>query len=257
MADECILTEMDGPVAIVRLNRPEVMNALNIQLMDELIGRLETLDKDPGVRCIVVTGNEKAFAAGADIKEMAEASAVDMYERNNLERWERINRVRTPIIAAVSGFCLGGGCEVAMYCDMIVAAESAKFGQPEINIGVIPGAGGTQRLCKTIGKYRTMELVLTGRFFDAAEAFEMGLVTKVVPTASYLEEAVKLAKEVAARSPMAVRFGKEVVKKALDSSLADGMDFERNMFYMLFATEDQTEGMKAFVEKRKAQYVGK
>jgi enoyl-CoA hydratase len=205
----------------------------------------------------VLTGNEKAFAAGADIKEMSDASVVDMYERNNLARWERIRRVRKPIIAAVSGYCLGGGCELAMLCDLIVAAESAKFGQPEINIGVIPGAGGTQRLSRTVGKYRAMELILTGRFITAQEAFDMGLATRVVPTEVYLQEAIKLGKEIAERSPMAVRLGKEAVLKAFDSSLSEGLDFERKVFYMLFATEDQKEGMKAFVEKRKAEYKGK
>jgi len=257
MTDKLILTELDGPVAIVRLNRPEVLNALNIPLMDQLIEQFEKFDADPAVRCIVLTGNEKAFAAGADIKEMAEASAVDMYERNNLARWERIKRVRTPIIAAVSGFCLGGGCELAMHCDMIIAAESARFGQPEINIGVMPGAGGTQRLGKTAGKFRAMELILTGRQFDAKEAHELGLATRVVPTGACLDEAVRLAKEIAARSPMAVRFAKEAVLKAFESPLSEGLDFERKMFYMLFATEDQKEGMKAFVEKRKPEYKGR
>lgn len=257
MANDFIVTQLDGAVGIARLNRPDVLNALNMKLMDELIETLEKFDDDPSIRCIVLTGNEKAFAAGADIKEMSEASLVDMYERNNLARWERIRRVRKPIIAAVSGYCLGGGCELAMLCDMIIAAESAKFGQPEINLGVIPGAGGTQRLSRTVGKYRAMELILTGRFISASEAFDMGLVTRVVPTEVCLQEAIKLGKEIAERSPMAVRLGKEAVLKAFDSSLSEGLDFERKVFYMLFATEDQKEGMKAFVEKRKAEYTGK
>ncbi|MCG8403797.1 MAG: enoyl-CoA hydratase-related protein [Phycisphaerales bacterium] len=257
MADQYILTEVEGSVAVLTLNRPDVLNALNIPLMDQLIETMERLDGDPAVRCMVLTGNRKAFAAGADIKEMAEASVVDMYERNNLARWQRIQRVRKPIIAAVSGFCLGGGCELAMHCDMIIAAESAQFGQPEINIGVIPGAGGTQRLSKVVGKYRAMELILTGRFFGAKEAYEMGLATRVVPTEVYLEEAVSLAKEIAERSPMAVRFAKETVLKAFESPLSEGLDYERKMFYMLFGTEDQKEGMKAFMEKRKAEYTGK
>ena len=257
MANDFIVTQLDGAVGIARLNRPDVLNALNIKLMDELIETLEKFDDDPSIRCIVLTGNEKAFAAGADIKEMSEASLVDMYERNNLARWERIRRVRKPIIAAVSGYCLGGGCELAMLCDMIVAAESAKFGQPEINLGVIPGAGGTQRLSRTVGKYRAMELILTGRFISATEAFDMGLATRVVPTEVCLQEAIKLGKEIAERSPMAVRLGKEAVLKAFDSPLSEGLDFERKVFYMLFATEDQKEGMKAFVEKRKAEYKGK
>ncbi|MFQ5430290.1 MAG: enoyl-CoA hydratase-related protein [Phycisphaerae bacterium] len=257
MTDEHILTQLEGAVAIVRLNRPDALNALNIKLMDTLIDALEKLDGDPSIRCIVVTGNEKAFAAGADIKEMADASAVEMYERNNLARWQRIGRVRKPIIAAVSGFCLGGGCELAMHCDMIVAAESAKFGQPEINIGVMPGAGGTQRLTRAVGKYRAMELVLTGRFFGAKEAAEMGLVTRVVPTEVCLDEAVKLAKEIAERSPMAVRLAKEAVLQSFEMPLAAGLDHERKLFYMLFATEDQKEGMKAFIEKRQPEYTGK
>lgn len=257
MADQFILTTMEGPIAILTLNRPDVLNALNIPLMDQLIETMEALDKDPGVRVMVLTGNDRAFAAGADIKEMAEASIVDMYERNNLARWERIKRVRKPIIAAVSGFCLGGGCELAMHCDMIVAAEGAQFGQPEINIGVIPGAGGTQRLGKAVGKYRAMELILTGRFFSAQEAFDAGLVTKVVPNELYRDEAINIAKQIGEKSPMAVRFAKEAVLKAFEMPLSEGLDFERKMFYMLFGTEDQKEGMAAFVEKRKAKYTGK
>ena len=257
MASEILLTKLDGFVAIAQLNRPEVLNALNIPLMDQLITQIEAWDADPAVRCIVLTGNEKAFAAGADIKEMAEASVVDMYERNNLARWERIKRCRKPIIAAVSGFCLGGGCELAMHCDIILAGENAKFGQPEINIGVMPGAGGTQRLSKTVGKYRAMELILTGRFFNAQEAFQMGLVNRVVPPEKCLDEAMAMAKEIADRSPVAVRVAKEAVLRAFETGLTDGLDYERKMFYMLFATEDQKEGMKAFMEKRKAVYKGK
>lgn len=257
MASEILLTKLDGFVAVAQLNRPEVLNALNIPLMDLLITQIEAWDADPAVRCIVLTGNEKAFAAGADIKEMAEASVVDMYERNNLARWERIKRCRKPIIAAVNGFCLGGGCELAMHCDIILAGENAKFGQPEINIGVMPGAGGTQRLSKTVGKYRAMELILTGRFFNAQEAFQMGLVNRVLPPEKCLDEAMAMAKEIADRSPVAVRVAKEAVLRAFETGLTDGLDYERKMFYMLFATEDQKEGMKAFMEKRKAQYTGK
>ena len=257
MSSEILLTKLDGFVAVAQLNRPEVLNALNIPLMDQLITQIEAWDADPAVRCIVLTGNEKAFAAGADIKEMAGASVVDMYERNNLARWERIKRCRKPIIAAVSGFCLGGGCELAMHCDIILAGENAKFGQPEINIGVMPGAGGTQRLSKTVGKYRAMELILTGRFFNAQEAFQMGLVNRVVPPEKCLDEAMAMAKEIADRSPVAVRVAKEAVLRAFETGLTDGLDYERKMFYMLFATEDQKEGMKAFMEKRKAQYTGK
>ncbi|HKQ47395.1 MAG TPA: enoyl-CoA hydratase-related protein [Phycisphaerae bacterium] len=257
MATDLILTQLDGHVAIARLNRPDVLNALNIPTMDDLITLFEKWDNDPAVRCIVLTGSDKAFAAGADIKEMAEASVVDMYERNNLARWERIKRVRKPIVAAVSGFCLGGGCELAMHCDIIVASETAKFGQPEINLGVMPGAGGTQRLSRTVGKYRAMELILTGRFMGAQEAHQVGLVTRVLPVETYLQEAVAMAREIAERSPVAVRVAKQAILRAFETSLSDGLDYERNLFYMLFATEDQKEGMKAFVEKRKAQYKGK
>jgi len=257
MSTDFILSQLDGPVVIARLNRPEAMNALNIPLMDQLIGLMVAWDNDPNVRCIVLTGSDKAFAAGADIKEMAEASVVDMYERNNLARWERIKRVRKPIIAAVSGFCLGSGCELAMHCDILIASETAQFGQPEINLGVMPGAGGTQRLPKAVGKYRAMELILTGRFFNAAEALRIGLVNRVYPVETYLQEAVTLAKQIAEKSPIAVRFAKESVLRAFETGLSDGLDYERKIFYMLFATEDQKEGMKAFIEKRKANYKGR
>jgi enoyl-CoA hydratase len=257
MSTDSLLTQRDGHIAVARLNRPDVLNALNTPLMDQLIAQFEAWDADPAVRVIVLTGSDKAFAAGADIKEMADASVVDMYERNNLQRWERIKRVRKPIIAAVSGFCLGGGCELVMHCDIIVASETAKFGQPEINLGVMPGAGGTQRLSKTVGKYRAMELILTGRFFDAAEALRIGLVTRVLPVETYFDEAMKLAGQIAEKSPIAVRVAKEAVLRAFETGLSDGLDYERKMFYMLFATEDQKEGMKAFIEKRTANYKGK
>jgi enoyl-CoA hydratase len=257
MSTDLVLNQQDGPVAIARLNRPDVLNALNVPLMDQLIAQLETWDADPAVRCIVLTGSDRAFAAGADIREMADASAVDMYERNNLARWERIKRVRKPILAAVSGFCLGGGCELAMHCDIILASETARFGQPEINIGVMPGAGGTQRLARAAGKYRAMELILSGRQFDAQEALRMGLVVRVLPVETYLQEAIALARQIAEKAPLAVRFAKEAVLRAFETGLSDGLDYERKMFYMLFATQDQKEGMKAFVEKRKAEYRGK
>ncbi len=258
MPDNLILTKTDGRVAVVTLNRPKVLNALNVELMDTLIGVLERHDADPEVRCIVLHGaGDRAFAAGADIGDMAEASVVDMYERNNLARWGRIRSVRTPIIAAVNGFCLGGGCELAMLCDMIVASETAQFGQPEINLGVIPGAGGTQRMTRAIGKYRAMEMILTGRFMTAKEAFAAGLLTRVVPAEVYLEEAIALAKEIAERPPIAVRLAKDSVNKAFDTSLTEGLEYERKAFYMLFDTEDQKEGMKAFVEKRKPEFTGR
>ncbi|GJQ27485.1 MAG: enoyl-CoA hydratase [Phycisphaerae bacterium] len=257
MSDDFVLLEKEGAVAVLRLNRPDVLNALNIPTMDRLITLMESLDGDRSVHCIVLTGSDKAFAAGADIKEMAEASVMDMYERNNLARWERIKRVRTPIIAAVSGFCLGGGCELAMHCDIITASETAKFGQPEINLGVMPGAGGTQRLSKVVGKYRAMELILTGRFFDANEALRLGLVTHVWPVKSYLKETLALAQQIAEKSPVATRVAKEAVLRAFETGLSDGLEYERKLFYMLFATEDQKEGMKAFVEKRKPTYTGR
>lgn len=258
MSQDYILTKTDNRVAVVTLNRPKVLNALNVELMDMLIGVLEEHDADPAVRCIVLHGaGDRAFAAGADIGDMAEASVVDMYERNNLARWGRIRSVRTPIIAAVNGFCLGGGCELAMLCDMIVASETAQFGQPEINLGVIPGAGGTQRLTRAIGKYRAMEMILTGRFMTAQEALAAGLLTRVVPAEVYLDEAIKLAKEIAERPPIAVRLAKESVNKAFDTSLTEGLEYERKAFYMLFDTEDQKEGMKAFVEKRKPEFKGR
>lgn len=258
MGNDLILTQVDNHVAIVTLNRPKVLNALNIELMDQLIHALETHDAEPSVRCIVIHGaGDRAFAAGADIGDMAEASVVDMYERNNLARWGRIKNVRTPIIAAVSGFCLGGGCELAMLCDMIVASETAQFGQPEINIGVIPGAGGTQRMTRAIGKARSMEMILTGRFMTAGEALDAGLLTRVVPAEVYLQEAVNLAREIADRPPIAVRIAKDAINKAFETPLTEGIEYERKAFYMLFDTEDQKEGMKAFVEKRKPNYKGK
>jgi len=252
-----VLTTIDEQVAVVTLNRPDVLNALSVALMDQLIVTLEKLDTDPQVHVIVLTGGDRAFAAGADINEMANASVVDMYERNNLARWVRIKAVRKPIIAAVSGYALGGGCELAMHCDMIVASEAAQFGQPEINLGVIPGAGGTQRLTRAIGKFRAMELILTGRFITAKEAYDAGLVTRVVSKEQVLPEAMRLAREIASKSLMAIRFGKEAVLKAEEMSLTEGLDHERKLFYALFATEDQKEGMKAFVEKRKPAFKGK
>jgi len=254
---ENILVETHDRVGLVRLNRPQQRNALNSQLMEELTTAVEAFDRDAGIGSIVITGDERAFAAGADIKEMAEASAVEMLQRDNISRWDRLRRVKKPIIAAVSGYCLGGGCELALACDMMVASESARFGQPEINIGVMPGAGGTQRLTRAVGKALAMEMVLNGRFLTADEALRYGLVNRVVPVEAYLEEAIKLAQEIAARAPVAVRLAKEAVNKAFETSLADGLEFERRLFYFLFATEDQTEGMRAFIEKRKPEWKGR
>lgn len=253
---DTLRVSVDAHVALLQLHRPDRLNALSVELMDELIRALEAFDQDDNVRVIIIHGDERAFAAGADIGDMAEASLLDMYHRNNLARWNRIRQIRKPIIAAVSGFCLGGGCELAMLCDMIVASESAQFGQPEINIGVIPGAGGTQRLTRAIGKARAMELILTGRFISAREAYDAGLVTKVVAKEQYLAEAMRLAQEIAKKAPIAVRMAKEAVNKAHELSLTEGIEFERRVFYMLFATSDQKEGMKAFLEKRPAKYEG-
>lgn len=256
---EFILVEprFEEHIALVRLNRPKELNALNLQLMGELRQALAELDDDPEVRVIIITGNERAFAAGADIKQMAGKTAVDMLKIDQFSTWDGIRRTRKPVIAAVSGFALGGGCELCMLCDMIVASESAQFGQPEIKIGVMPGAGGTQRLTRAVGKANAMEMVLTGKFISASEAWRMGLVNRVVPVELYLSETVKLAKEIAAQSPIAVQLAKESVNKAFETPLQEGLYFERKNFYMLFATEDQKEGMEAFVEKRKPEFKGK
>ena len=244
-------------VGLIELNRPEVLNALNIDLMKEVVSALESFDKDAGIGCMVLTGNQKAFAAGADIKEMADASAIEMLLRDQFARWDRIRKIKKPIIAAVSGFALGGGCELAMTCDMIVAGEGAKFGQPEINLAVIPGAGGTQRLTKAIGKARAMEMILTGKMMTSGEMFEAGLLTKVVPDEVYLEEAVELAKSIASKPTVAVQLAKECVLKSFDTTIETGLEFERKNFYLLFATEDKFEGMNAFIEKRKPEWKGK
>lgn len=246
----------DG-VAHIQLNRPKALNALSPELMMDLKNALIELDNDDSVRAIVVSGNERAFAAGADIKVMAEMNSIEMIIDDLFERWGQLDKTRKPTIAAVSGFALGGGCEVALMCDMIIASDSATFGQPEISIGTIPGAGGTQRLTRTIGKAKAMELILTGRFFDANEALQMGLVNKVVPVELYLDEAINLAKDIAKKSPIAVRFAKESINQALETSLSEGLKQERRNFYYTFASEDQKEGMAAFMEKRKATFKGK
>jgi enoyl-CoA hydratase len=252
-----ILVERDERVGIVTLNRPEQLNALNFQLVHELGEALQEFDRDETIGCIIITGSgEKAFAAGADIKEMADKSPVEMMI-GGFEAWEGIRHVRTPLIAAVNGYALGGGCELALHCDMIVASENARFGQPEIAIGIIPGAGGTQRLARTLGKYRTMEMVLTGAQVCAQELANHGLVNRVVPKGEHLTEAIKLAKTVAAQAPVAVRLAKEAVQVAFETSLEEGLEIERKNFFLLFSTEDMREGMRAFIEKRKAQFKGK
>jgi enoyl-CoA hydratase len=247
----------EGHVATIQLYRPEVLNALNLQLMDEVISSLEAYEADDNVRCVVITGNERAFAAGADIKEMAEASTIEMLRRDQFAKWDRIRRFKKPLIAAVSGYALGGGNELAMLCDMIIASETAQFGQPEINIGVMPGAGGTQRLTRAVGKAVAMEVVLAGRMLSAREALQYGLVNRVVPVEVFLTEAQRLAAQIAEKGPIAAQLAKEAVLKAFDTSLSEGLVFERKNFYMLFSTEDQKEGMTAFVEKRKPHFEGR
>jgi len=225
--------------------------------MGEIRDALKALDADPEVRVIIITGNERAFAAGADIKQMQGKTAIDMYNIDQFTTWDQIRKTKKPIIAAVAGFALGGGCELVMTCDMVIAAENAKFGQPEIKIGVMPGAGGTQRLTRAVGKVNAMEMVLTGRFINAERAYQLGLVNRVVPIEVYMLEAVKLAKEIAEQSPLAVRMAKESVLKAFDTTLPEGLEYERKNFYLLFASEDQTEGMNAFIEKRKPTFSGR
>ncbi len=252
-----ILVEQNEHIGIVTLNCPKELNALNFSLVSELVDALEELDRDQTIRCIVVTGaGEKAFAAGADIKEMSDKSPIDMMV-GQFEAWERIRRIRTPMIAAVGGYALGGGCELAMHCDMIVASENARFGQPEILLGVIPGAGGTQRLARTLGKYRAMEMVLTGAQISAQEMANHGLVNRVVPKGEHLSEAMKLAQTIVAQPPIAIRLAKESVLAAFETSLEAGLAVERKNFCLLFATEDMREGMKAFMEKRKAAFQGR
>jgi enoyl-CoA hydratase len=257
MSSTHLLVTSAAGVATVRINRPEVLNALNMQVMEELVVALETLDRDDAVRCIILTGNEQAFAAGADIKEMMEASAMEMLRRDQFARWDRIRKIKKPLLAAVSGFALGGGCELAMSCDIIIASETARFGQPEINLGAMPGAGGTQRLTRAVGKAKAMEMVLTGRTIDAAEALRWGLVNAVVPPESFLDEALSWAREIAAKPPVAVRLAKESVLKSFDTTIEAGLEYERKNFYLLFSSEDQKEGMKAFAEKRKPEWRGR
>jgi len=260
MSDESfVLVERDEArrIALVRLNRPRQLNALNAQVMDQLCESLEALDRDEAIRCLVVTGNERAFAAGADIGEMATASPIDMLRGNRIAQWDRVRRISKPVIAAVNGWCLGGGCELAMALDLILAGEGARFGQPEINLGVIPGAGGTQRLTRAIGKSRAMEMVLTGEPIDAAEALRLGLVARVVPDELLVEDALALAARIAAKSPVALRLAKEAVNAAFELPLTEALAHERKLFYLLFASDDQKEGMAAFLEKRAPDFTGR
>jgi enoyl-CoA hydratase len=257
MSYEMILTESRGRVGLITLNRPQALNALNHQLMREVMDALESFDKNDTIGAMVITGNEKAFAAGADIKEMAEKTIEQMMDRDHVAVFGRIRTIRKPVIAAVSGWALGGGCEVALSCDMIVASESAQFGQPEINIGVIPGAGGTQRLARSVGKAIAMEMILNDRRLTAQEARQFGLVNRVVPVKGYLEEAIQLAEEIAARAPLAVRAAKRMINQSFERTLTEGLAAEKQEFYNLFASEDQKEGMQAFIEKRKPEWKGK
>lgn len=254
---ENIIVRQEGRVGIIQINRPKALNALNSPTMQELTGTLRAFDTDDNIGCIVITGSQKAFSAGADIKQMAQASAVDMLRMEFVDYWDRLTAVSKPIIAAVSGWCLGGGCELALACDMIVASESARFGQPEINIGVIPGAGGTQRLTRAVGKAVAMEVVLNDRRLTAEEALRYGLANRVAPVESYLDEAIQLAAEIAGRAPVAVQLGKAAVNQAFELSLSEGVNFERHLFAFLFSTQDQKEGMAAFIEKRTPQWQGK
>ena len=252
-----VLVEREVPVAIVLLNRPEAMNALSDELMTELVSALEEADGDDEIRCIVLGGSERAFAAGADIGQMAEAGAMAMYDARRIDRWDAIRKLRTPLVAAVSGYCLGGGCELAMACDLIIASETAQFGQPETGLGIIPGAGGTQRLTRAVGKAKAMDVILTGRFLDAREAERAGLVARVVAPEAWLDEAKRVAQEIAAKGPVAQRLAKEAVNRAFESTLETGLDFERKALYLAFASEDAHEGLTAFGEKRKPRFKGR
>ena len=249
--------ERDEPIAVVLLNRPKQLNALSGALMDELVAALRQLDEDDKVRCIVVGGNERAFAAGADVAELASATPIELYGNRRIDRWDAIRALRTPLVAAVSGYCLGGGCELAMTCDIVVASETAQFGQPEINLGLMPGAGGTQRLTRAVGKATAMDVILTGRMLSADEARDAELVARVVVKEAWLEEAKRVAREIAAKSPIAVRLAKEAVDNAFDAPLSVAVEFERRAFYLARASDDATEGLTAFVAKRKPRFEGR
>jgi enoyl-CoA hydratase len=251
-----VVVEREGAVGVVLMNRPEALNALSSELMDAVVGALQELDADGEVRCIVLGGNERAFAAGADVAELAAATPIELYENRRIDRWDAIRALRTPLVAAVSGYCLGGGCELALACDLVVASETARFGQPEINLGVIPGAGGTQRLTHAVGKALAMDVILGGRFLTAREALQAGLVSRVVAREAWLSEAKRVARDIAAKSPVAVRLAKEAVDQAFEAPLGAGLEFERRSFYLARASDDATEGLNAFVEKRRPEFRG-
>ncbi len=252
-----MLVERTARVGVVLMNRPKQLNALSGELMGAVVGALQELDADPEIRAIVLGGGERAFAAGADITELAAGTPVSLYENRRIDEWDKIRGLRTPVVAAVSGFCLGGGCELAMLCDLIVASETAKFGQPEINLGVLPGAGGTQRLTRAVGKAIAMDMILTGRMIGAREALGLGLVARVVAREAWLDEAKRAAGEIAAKAPIAVRLAKEAVDQAFEAPLRVGVEFERRAFYLARASEDATEGLTAFVEKRTPDFKGR
>jgi enoyl-CoA hydratase len=257
VSDELVLVERDDPIAVVRLNRPKQLNALSDELMNALVGTLRELDADELVRCIVVGGSERAFAAGADIEQLARASPVEMYYQRRVDRWDEIRALWTPLVAAVSGFCLGGGCELAMACDLIVASETANFGQPETGLGLIPGAGGTQRLTRAVGKALAMDVILSGRFLSADEALRAGLVARVVAKEAWLEEAKRVARDIASKGPVAIRLAKEAVDRAHEGPLTLGVEYERRLLYLSLASEDAKEGLTAFLEKRKPDFKGR
>ena len=257
MTTETIIVETRGRVGLIRLNRPQALNALNAALMRELAHAIDGFEANDNIGCVVIAGSDKAFAAGADIKEMADKQFTEVFLGNFAATWDRVAHARKPIIAAVAGFALGGGCELAMQCDLIIAADNAKFGQPEIKLGIIPGIGGTQRLTHAVGKAKAMDLILTGRMMDAAEAERAGLVARIVPLASFVDEAIKVAETIASMSLPSVLAAKEAVNRAFETSLAEGVNFERRIFHSLFATADQKEGMSAFVEKRPAKFENK
>jgi enoyl-CoA hydratase len=252
-----VLVERDGRVGVVLMNRPKQLNALSGELMGAVVSSLEELDADPEIRAIVLGGSERVFAAGADIAELEAGTPISLYEDRRIDAWDSIRDLRTPVVAAVSGYCLGGGCELAMLCDLIVASETAKFGQPEINLGVLPGAGGTQRLTRAVGKSIAMDMILTGRMLSAREALRFGLVARVVAKEAWLDEPKRVAREIASKGPIAVRLAKEAVDKAFETPLAVGVEFERRAFYLARASEDAGEGLLAFIEKRPPDFQGR
>ena len=254
---ELVLVERDEPIAVVLLNRPDALNALSDELMEVLVSTLAELDRDQGVRSIVLGGSERVFAAGADIAELAKASPIDLYYQRRVERWDAIAGLWTPLVAAVSGYCLGGGCELAMACDLIVASETAQFGQPETGVGVIPGAGGTQRLTRAVGKSLAMDVILSGRFLSADEALRAGLVARVVARKAWLDEAKRVARAIAEKAPVATRLAKEAVDRSFESPLTLGLEYERRLLALAFASADTKEGLNAFLEKRKPDFKGR